>query len=96
MGIDVNCGTRFRYAMSDQGELRNRCADLIAKALEAREDGHLDYAARLIAMALNARNKGHLEYAERLQKASEILNTPTGLERLGTQCRAQPRAIRSR
>jgi hypothetical protein len=37
-------------------------------------------------MAVNARNEGHLDYAHRfMQRASEILNHPTTLERLGTQ-----------
>ena len=46
----------------------------------------LKRAARLFALALKAREEGHLEYAERLtQRASEILDQPTALERLGTQ-----------
>lgn len=43
-------------------------------------------AARLRAMTLKAREEGHLDYAERFtQRASDILNHPTALERLGTQ-----------
>jgi hypothetical protein len=43
-------------------------------------------AARLLAMARKAREEGHLDYAERFtQRASEILDQPTALERLGTQ-----------
>jgi hypothetical protein len=43
-------------------------------------------AARLLTMALKARKEGHLDYAERFtQRASEILEQPTALERLGTQ-----------
>jgi hypothetical protein len=50
-------------------------------------------SARLLAMALNGRNKGHLDYTARfIQRASEILNRPTALERLGTQGRSHPRA----
>jgi hypothetical protein len=53
--------------MSDQDQLQNR-------------------AARLLAMALKARQEGHLDYAERFtQRASEILDLPTALERLGAQ-----------
>jgi hypothetical protein len=45
-------------------------------------------AARLLAMALKAREEGHFEYAERCtQKAAEILDHPTALERLGTESR---------
>jgi hypothetical protein len=37
-------------------------------------------------MALKAREEGHLDYAERFtQRASEILDQPSALERLGTQ-----------
>jgi hypothetical protein len=54
-------------------------------------------AARLLTMALNARNEGHLDYAERFtQRASEIANHPTALERLGTQGRSRPRVVRFR
>ena len=53
--------------MSDQDQLRNRAARLLAMALKAREEGHLDYAERFT------------------QRASEILDLPTALERLGTQ-----------
>jgi hypothetical protein len=53
--------------MSDQEQLQNR-------------------AARLLAMALKAREEGHFESAERFTKrASEILDQPCALERLGTQ-----------
>jgi hypothetical protein len=46
----------------------------------------LTRAARLFSLALKARERGHLDYAERLtQRASEILDLPTALERLGTQ-----------
>ena len=46
----------------------------------------LKRAAHLFALSLKAREEGHLDYAERLtQRASEILNHPTALERLGTQ-----------
>jgi hypothetical protein len=42
--------------------------------------------ARLLAMARRAREEGHLDFAERFtQRASEILDQPTALERLGTQ-----------
>ena len=64
--------------MSDKDQLRNR-------------------SARLLAMALNARNEGHLDYAARFtQRASEILNHSTALERLGTQGRSHPHAVRFR
>jgi hypothetical protein len=53
--------------MSDQDELRNRAARLLAMALKAREEGHLDSAERFT------------------QRASEILDQPSALERLGTQ-----------
>ena len=43
-------------------------------------------AARFLAMALKARKEGHLDSAERFtQRAAEILEHPTALERLGTQ-----------
>jgi hypothetical protein len=43
-------------------------------------------AARLLALALKAREEGHPDYAEQLtQRAAEILDHPTALERLGTQ-----------
>jgi hypothetical protein len=43
-------------------------------------------AARLLAIALKAREEGHLDFAERFtQRASEILDHPTALERLGTK-----------
>jgi hypothetical protein len=46
-------------------------------------------------MAVNARSKGHLDYAQRfMQRASEILNHPTALERLGTQRRSHRPAVR--
>jgi hypothetical protein len=61
--------------MSDQDQLRNR-------------------SARLVAMAVNARSEGHLDYAQRfMQRASEILNHPTALERLGTQRRSHRPAV---
>jgi hypothetical protein len=42
--------------------------------------------ARLVAMALSARNEGHFGFAARLtQRAAEVRNRPTALERLGTQ-----------
>jgi hypothetical protein len=53
--------------MSNQDQLRNRAAHLLAMALKAREEGHLDYAEHFT------------------QRASEILNQSTALERLGTQ-----------
>ena len=57
-----------RYAgMLNQDQLRNRAARLLALALKAREEGHLDNAERFT------------------QRASEILEHPTALERLGTQ-----------
>jgi hypothetical protein len=37
--------------MSDQDQLRNRSERLLAMALKAREDGHLDYADRLTQRA---------------------------------------------
>ena len=47
-------------------------------------DQQRNRAARLLAMALNARKEGHLDYAERFtQKAAEILEPSTALERLG-------------
>jgi hypothetical protein len=47
----------------------------------------LKRAAHLFALSLKAREEGHLDYAERLtQRASEILNQHTALERFGTQC----------
>jgi hypothetical protein len=43
-------------------------------------------ATRLLAMAYKARKEGHLDYADRFtQRASEILDRSTALERLGTQ-----------
>jgi hypothetical protein len=43
-------------------------------------------ATCLLAMAYKARKEGHLDCAERFtQRASEILDHPTALERLGTQ-----------
>jgi rubrerythrin len=43
-------------------------------------------AARLLAMALKAREEGHIDVADRFtQRAAEILEHPTALERLGTQ-----------
>ena len=78
MGIDVCFSTHAGMPMSDQDQLRNR-------------------GARLIAMALNARNEGHLDYPARFtQRASEIVNHPTALERLGTQGRSHPLAVRFR
>jgi hypothetical protein len=78
VGIDVSSWTLAGMPMSDQDQLRNR-------------------SARLVAMAVNARNEGHLDYAQRfMQRASEILNHPTALERLGTQDRSHPRAVRLR
>ena len=75
VGIDVPV---VGMPMSDQDQSRNR-------------------SARLVAMAVNARNEGHLDYAQRfMQRASEILNHPTALERLGTQDRSHPRAVRLR
>ena len=67
-GLDVGIQVCAMCAvMSDQVQLRNR-------------------AARLLAMALKAREEGHLESAERFtQRASEILDHPSALERLGTQ-----------
>ena len=51
----------------------------------------LKRAAHLFALSLKAREEGHLDYAERLtQRASEILNHPTALERLGTHGRRPP------
>jgi hypothetical protein len=42
--------------------------------------------ARLLTMANEAREQGHLDYAERFtQRAAEILEPSTALERLGTQ-----------
>jgi hypothetical protein len=64
--------------MSEQDQLKNR-------------------SARLVAMAVNARNEGHLDYAQHfMQRASEILSHPSALERLGTQARSYPAAIRLR
>ena len=43
-------------------------------------------ATRFLAMAYKARKERHLDYAERFtQRASEILDRSTALERLGTQ-----------
>ena len=43
-------------------------------------------ATRLLAMAYKARKQGRLDYAEHFtQRASEILERSTALERLGTQ-----------
>jgi len=60
-------------------------------------------AARLLAMAHKAREEGHLDYAERFtQRASEILDRSTALERLGTQSgekiavHSEPKAYRHR
>ena len=48
-------------------------------------------ATRLLAMAYKARKEGHLDFADRFtQRASEILDQSTALERLGTQ-RDRPR-----
>jgi hypothetical protein len=52
-------------------------------------------STRLVAMAVNARSEGRLDYAQRfMQRASEILNHPTALERLGTQDRSHRPAVR--
>lgn len=76
--MDVSLWTCAGIPMSDQDQLRNR-------------------GARLLAMALNARNEGNLNCAERFaQRASAILSHPTALERLGTQGRSHPRAVRLR
>ena len=53
--------------MSNQDQLQNRAAHLLAMALKAREEGHLDSAERFT------------------QRAAEILDQPSALERLGTQ-----------
>jgi len=43
-------------------------------------------ATHLLATAYKARKEGHLDCAERFtQRAAEILDQPTALERLGTQ-----------
>jgi hypothetical protein len=48
-------------------------------------------------MAINARNEGHPDYAQRfMQRASEILNHPTALERLGTHGRSNRHVLRLR
>jgi hypothetical protein len=52
--------------MSDRDQLQNRAARLLAMALKAREEGHLDNAERFT------------------QRATEVLDHPTALERLGT------------
>jgi hypothetical protein len=53
--------------MSDQDQLQIRAARLLAMALKAREEGHIDSAERFT------------------QRAAEILNHPTALERFGTR-----------
>ena len=57
--------------------------------------------ARLLTMANEAREQGHLDYAERFtQRAAEILEPSTALERLGTQSyktdTSEPKADRNR
>jgi rubrerythrin len=43
-------------------------------------------AARLLAMALKAREEGYIDVADRFtQRAAEILDHPTALERFGTR-----------
>jgi hypothetical protein len=67
-GLDVGVQVCAVCAvMSDQDQLQNRAARLLAMALKAREEGHLDSAERFT------------------QRASEILDHPSALERLGTQ-----------
>ena len=76
VGIDVGFWNLAGVPMSNQDQLRNR-------------------SSRLLAMAINARNEGHLDYAERFtQRASEILNHSTALERLGTQGRRHASTVR--
>jgi hypothetical protein len=64
--------------MLNKDQLRNRAARLLALALKAREEGHLDNAERFT------------------QRASEILEHPTALERLGTQVARKPQSTPSR
>jgi hypothetical protein len=57
----------------------------IACAVMSDQDQLHIRAARLLAMALKAREEGHLDSAERFtQRAAEILDHPTALERFGT------------
>jgi hypothetical protein len=54
-------------------------------------------ATTLLAMAYKARKEGHLDCAERFtQRASEILDQPTALERLGTQSGERAQSTPSR
>ena len=58
-----------------------RCAEM------SDQDQLRNRAARLLTLAVQARRKGHRDYAEHFtQRASEILEQPTALERFGTQC----------
>ena len=67
-GLDVGVQVCAVCAdMSDQDQLQYRAARLLAMALKAREEGHLDSAERFT------------------QRASEVLDHPSALERLGTQ-----------
>jgi hypothetical protein len=60
--------------------------DHLCAACAVMTDQLQNRAARLLAMALKAREEGHLDSAERFtQRASEILDQPSALERLGTQ-----------
>jgi rubrerythrin len=43
-GIDVGMLTRIGMPMSDKDQLRNRSARLVAMAVNARNEGHPDYA----------------------------------------------------
>lgn len=50
--------------------------------------------ARLVALALNACDEGHFGFAAHLtQRAAEVRNRPTALERLGTQANHPRRPI---
>ena len=58
-----------------------RCAEM------SDQDQLRNRATRLLTLAVQARRKGHRDYAQRFtQRASEILEQPTALERFGTQC----------
>jgi hypothetical protein len=57
--------------------------DHLCAACAVMTDQLQNRAARLLAMALKAREEGHLDSAERFtQRASEILDQPSALERL--------------
>jgi hypothetical protein len=51
MGIDVGFWNLADAPMSDEDQLQNRSARLVAMAVNARNEGHLDYAHRVMQRA---------------------------------------------